>query len=114
MLRKEFKFQRRHPHFIIFCVAKQLRDVLLPCDKSRFGAGEVDVGKISLSLLGECVETAAWYISVKNLKTKVWLKLPEIAQQREKAVVKVGCTSPIGDGKENLVRVGSEGFGYLR
>lgn len=45
LLRRDLKFQRRHPHPII-CVSKPLRDLLLPCDERRFGVGEVDVRKI--------------------------------------------------------------------
>jgi len=46
---------------------------------------------------------------VKKLKTKVWLRLSGTAEQREKAAVKVGCTSSIEDGKEILVLVDYRG-----
>lgn len=113
LLRSDLRFQKSHSHLIIFCVAKPLRDFLPPCDESWFGVGEVNIGKIWYFHSLKNVETVAWYLSMKKLKTKVWLKLSGI-QSKEKAAVKLGCTSSIEDGREILVLVDTEGTGYPR
>ena len=44
---------------------------------------------------------------MKKSKSKVWLKLPAIAE--EKAALKVGCTPSIEDGEKVLVLVDYRG-----
>lgn len=116
LLRGDLRFQRNHSQLIIFCVAKPLRDLLqnhsgtscYPVMRADLVSERWMLGKFDFHSL-ESVETVACYLSVRKLKTRVWLKVSGIAEQREKAAMKVGCTSSTEDGKEILVLVDNRG-----